>query len=96
MKINEAIDEIDRTKYWKALLTVEDHSGSNPHLTVIEKVSNFIVLNFDCSYHNGHAITLFTMPFEEGNQIGKTAWQELQKVLVIIGKLVNTPAEERI
>lgn len=96
MKINEAIDEIDKTNYWMALLTVEDHLGSNPHLTVIEKASNFIVLNFDCTYHNGHAITLFTMPFEEDNQIGKTAWQELQQVLVIIGKLVNTPAEERI
>lgn len=96
MKINEAIGEIDKMKYWKALLTVEDHNGSNPHLTVIEKASNFIVLNFDCSYHNEHAMTLFTFPFEESNQIGKSAWQELQKVLVIIGKLVNTPTEERI
>ena len=96
MKINEAIDEIDKTNYWMALLTVEDHLGSNPHLTVIEKASKFIVLNFDCTYHNGHAITLFTSPFEEGNQITVPAWQELQKVLVIIGKLVNTPAEERI
>ena len=96
MKINEAINEIDKTKYWMALPTVEDHLGSNLHLTVIEKASNFIVLNFDCTYHNGHAVTLFTFPFEESNQIGKSACQELQKVLVIIGKLVNTPAEERI
>ena len=96
MKINEAINEIDKTKYWMALPTVEDHLGSNLHLTVIEKASNFIVLNFDCTYHNGHAITLFTSPFEKGNHIPMPAWQELQKVLVIIGKLVNTPAEERI
>lgn len=41
-------------------------------------------------------MTLFTFPIEKSNQIGKSAWQELQKVLVIIGKLVNTPAEERI